>query len=261
MKGLTASGPGLSSTGSAAAAASGAGGGAAAARLGGLAAQAGALEALPKRSARAHWRGWRRCCRQLRPVLRCRSRRRSAAGARSGTGAQPRRPRRLRAAAAAMPAAEPRSGGRPPEPEVAAAAPAAAGALAPQRQAADRLRKAAALLAPHASLAATVQGMRAKAERLRSGRFTIALFGAFSAGKSSLANALIGEAALPVSPNPTTAAINRIVPPRRSGRTDTRGVWMKTRGGDGWTTPLFAAACSARKPRRLRRSRRCSRRP
>ena len=38
------------------------------------------------------------------------------------------------------------------------------------------------------------------------------LFGAFSAGKSSFSNALIGENVLPVSPNPTTAAINRIRP-------------------------------------------------
>ncbi|WCK52688.1 dynamin family protein [Aneurinibacillus sp. Ricciae_BoGa-3] len=43
--------------------------------------------------------------------------------------------------------------------------------------------------------------------------YTIALFGAFSAGKSSFANALLGESVLPVSPNPTTATINRILPP------------------------------------------------
>jgi GTPase SAR1 family protein len=40
----------------------------------------------------------------------------------------------------------------------------------------------------------------------------VALFGAFSAGKSSFANALMGEKVLPVSPNPTTAAINKIKP-------------------------------------------------
>lgn len=51
-----------------------------------------------------------------------------------------------------------------------------------------------------------------KAERLESKSFTVALFGAFSAGKSSFANALIGEKLLPVSPNPTTAAINKILP-------------------------------------------------
>jgi small GTP-binding protein len=51
-----------------------------------------------------------------------------------------------------------------------------------------------------------------KAERLEQKGFTVALFGAFSAGKSSFANALMGEKVLPVSPNPTTAAINKIKP-------------------------------------------------
>ncbi|MCM3672131.1 dynamin family protein [Mesobacillus maritimus] len=51
-----------------------------------------------------------------------------------------------------------------------------------------------------------------KAKRLEHQQFTVALFGAFSAGKSSFANALIGENILPVSPNPTTAAINKIKP-------------------------------------------------
>ncbi|WP_449622286.1 dynamin family protein [Robertmurraya sp. Marseille-Q9965] len=51
-----------------------------------------------------------------------------------------------------------------------------------------------------------------KAERLEKRSFTVALFGAFSAGKSSFANSLIGEKLLPVSPNPTTAAINKIMP-------------------------------------------------
>lgn len=54
--------------------------------------------------------------------------------------------------------------------------------------------------------------MTDRANRLENNRFTVALFGAFSAGKSSFANALIGENALPVSPNPTTAAINQILP-------------------------------------------------
>ncbi len=56
------------------------------------------------------------------------------------------------------------------------------------------------------------QEIRNKKERLSNRSFTIALFGAFSAGKSSFANALIGEKVLPVSPNPTTAAINKISP-------------------------------------------------
>lgn len=41
-----------------------------------------------------------------------------------------------------------------------------------------------------------------------------AVFGAFSAGKSSLINALLGEPRLVVSPNPTTAAITHLVPAR-----------------------------------------------
>jgi small GTP-binding protein len=54
--------------------------------------------------------------------------------------------------------------------------------------------------------------LKVRANRLESQQFTVALFGAFSAGKSSFANALIGEKILPVSPNPTTAAINKIKP-------------------------------------------------
>ncbi|MBS2969345.1 dynamin family protein [Metabacillus sp. KIGAM252] len=54
--------------------------------------------------------------------------------------------------------------------------------------------------------------IREKSSRLKDRTFTIALFGAFSAGKSSAANALLGGKVLPSSPNPTTAAINRIVP-------------------------------------------------
>lgn len=51
-----------------------------------------------------------------------------------------------------------------------------------------------------------------KKDRLNNRRLTVALFGAFSAGKSSFSNALFGEQILPVSPNPTTAVINRISP-------------------------------------------------
>ncbi|MGG0642786.1 dynamin family protein [Sporosarcina gallistercoris] len=54
--------------------------------------------------------------------------------------------------------------------------------------------------------------LQSKSKRLEQQEFTVALFGAFSAGKSSFSNALLGEAVLPVSPNPTTAAINRIRP-------------------------------------------------
>ncbi|MGG4034842.1 dynamin family protein, partial [Paenibacillus cisolokensis] len=100
---------------------------------------------------------------------------------------------------------------------------------APLREAAARLGRAAELLAPFPALGTQAAAMRARAERLAHSRFTIALFGAFSAGKSSLANALIGEPVLPVSPNPTTAAINRIVPPAESFPHGTARVVMKTR--------------------------------
>ncbi|WP_085992094.1 dynamin family protein [Oceanobacillus senegalensis] len=56
------------------------------------------------------------------------------------------------------------------------------------------------------------EDLKEKSKRLTNRSYTIALFGAFSAGKSSFANALIGENALPVSPNPTTATVNRICP-------------------------------------------------
>ncbi len=57
-----------------------------------------------------------------------------------------------------------------------------------------------------------IDDLNRKQTRLKNRSYTIALFGAFSAGKSSFANALIGENILPVSPNPTTAVINRINP-------------------------------------------------
>lgn len=52
-----------------------------------------------------------------------------------------------------------------------------------------------------------------QADRLKDKQYTVALFGAFSAGKSSFANAMLGDKVLPVSPNPTTASINKIFPP------------------------------------------------
>ncbi|WP_025696016.1 dynamin family protein, partial [Paenibacillus durus] len=60
-------------------------------------------------------------------------------------------------------------------------------------------------------------------------RFTLALFGAFSAGKSSFANALLGEEVLPVSPHPATAAVNRILAPEGPFRHATAEVAMKNR--------------------------------
>lgn len=57
-----------------------------------------------------------------------------------------------------------------------------------------------------------IHDLEDKKDRLYNRELTIALFGAFSAGKSSFSNALFGEQILPVSPNPTTAVISRISP-------------------------------------------------
>ncbi|MFP3917385.1 dynamin family protein [Lysinibacillus telephonicus] len=67
-----------------------------------------------------------------------------------------------------------------------------------------------------------------KVERLKQKDFTIALFGAFSAGKSSFSNALMGSKVLPVSPNPTTAAINKIRPVSEEHPHETADVQLKT---------------------------------
>jgi len=93
--------------------------------------------------------------------------------------------------------------------------------------AASMLERGAQLLAPFPELAAQRAALSAKAAQLKDSRFTIALFGAFSAGKSSFANALVGLPALPVSPNPTTATINRIVAPTEEARHGTARIYMK----------------------------------
>ncbi|MFP7200667.1 dynamin family protein [Lysinibacillus halotolerans] len=72
------------------------------------------------------------------------------------------------------------------------------------------------------------QFLMKKVERLEKKDFTIALFGAFSAGKSSFSNALMGAKVLPVSPNPTTAAINKIRPVTNEHLHETADVQLKT---------------------------------
>lgn len=49
-----------------------------------------------------------------------------------------------------------------------------------------------------------------RSETMANRSYTIAMFGAFSAGKSSFANAVVGEKIFPSSPNPTTAVINKL---------------------------------------------------
>ena len=66
-------------------------------------------------------------------------------------------------------------------------------------------------------------------ERYKQQTFTVSLFGAFSAGKSSFANALLGDYVLPVSPNPTTATINTIEKSTDEYAHGTAMVTLKTR--------------------------------
>jgi len=131
------------------------------------------------------------------------------------------------AAAQGAPAAQPGPGRTAPRRSSAAPG-------APQRRqqldaAAAQLHAAAALLAPYPALGSAARDLTARAEALAGGSFTMALFGAFSAGKSSFANALLGEAVLPVSPHPTTAAVNRILAPAEGKPHGTAAVRMKTR--------------------------------
>ncbi|WP_167746969.1 dynamin family protein [Cohnella luojiensis] len=100
--------------------------------------------------------------------------------------------------------------------------------LGAPRGAAEKLERAASLLAQVPALRGIADSLQAKAERFKNRSFTIALFGAFSAGKSSFANALVGKPALPVSPNPTTATINRIIAPYGDHKDGTAHVTMKS---------------------------------
>ncbi|MBN6185362.1 dynamin family protein [Aneurinibacillus sp. BA2021] len=77
----------------------------------------------------------------------------------------------------------------------------------------EALYASAQALQPLAMFSRVAEEMQKRARRMEERKYTIALFGAFSAGKSSFANALLGDNVLPVSPHPTTAAINHVLPP------------------------------------------------
>ncbi|MGM0854390.1 MAG: dynamin family protein [Bacillota bacterium] len=92
----------------------------------------------------------------------------------------------------------------------------------------ERLETMTSVFRRYKGFRRTADLLEGKKERLSNQSFTIALFGAFSAGKSSFANALLGKKILPVSPNPTTASINRINPVSESGEHETAHVQIKT---------------------------------
>jgi replication fork clamp-binding protein CrfC len=66
-------------------------------------------------------------------------------------------------------------------------------------------------------------------QRFKDQTFTISLFGAFSAGKSSFANALLGDTVLPVSPHPTTATVNIVKRSEKHHPSGTAVVKVKTK--------------------------------
>ncbi|WHY74624.1 dynamin family protein [Fictibacillus enclensis] len=92
---------------------------------------------------------------------------------------------------------------------------------------AEQLQNAAAVLSKLHLMKNRASDMNQFAEKMNNRDFTVSLFGAFSAGKSSFANALIGEDLLPVSPNPTTATINRIAPPDEEHLHGTARIYFK----------------------------------
>jgi GTPase SAR1 family protein len=59
-------------------------------------------------------------------------------------------------------------------------------------------------------LEAEIDALRSLSGRLRDGRFRVLLIGCFSAGKSTLLNALCGEPVLPVKVNPCTAILTEV---------------------------------------------------
>ncbi|RNF40762.1 dynamin family protein [Planococcus salinus] len=97
-----------------------------------------------------------------------------------------------------------------------------------EHQTVARVKQTSETIEPIKGFAETAQYLKRKASRLENQEFTIALFGAFSAGKSSFSNALMGESVLPVSPNPTTATINRIRPVAADRPHETADVRLKT---------------------------------
>ena len=93
-----------------------------------------------------------------------------------------------------------------------------------------RAKRIGEVLAELPAFEEAAETIKRKALRVENQQFTIALFGAFSAGKSSFSNALMGANVLPVSPNPTTAAINKIHPISENHLHNTAEVVLKSEG-------------------------------
>ncbi|MFT7820639.1 dynamin family protein [Bacillus siamensis] len=92
----------------------------------------------------------------------------------------------------------------------------------------DRFYELAGILDSSSLLGKQAEAFRSRIERLENRQFTLALFGGFSSGKSSFANALVGEYVLPSSPTPTTATINKITKPQDGKPHKTAEIVFKT---------------------------------
>ncbi len=93
---------------------------------------------------------------------------------------------------------------------------------------AEQMRQAAGWIDGIPGLISQGEELRRRASVMENGKFTLALFGAFSAGKSSFANALLGASVLPVSPHPMTAAITQIMSSEPERPHGTAVIYMKS---------------------------------
>ncbi|MCF6137257.1 dynamin family protein [Pseudalkalibacillus berkeleyi] len=91
-----------------------------------------------------------------------------------------------------------------------------------------QLDQAIETLSEWPSLKDLTKRMKERSNKIKTKQFTVALFGAFSAGKSSFANAWLKDHVLPVSPNPTTATINKIMPVTDEHKHGTVKIQMKS---------------------------------
>ncbi|RIV28109.1 hypothetical protein D2Q93_03445 [Alicyclobacillaceae bacterium I2511] len=106
------------------------------------------------------------------------------------------------------------------------------------------LREAEQLLTGLAGAEVWLREAVALRHRLSADERWVAVFGAFSAGKSSLINALLGDDLLVVSPNPTTAAVTR-VQGTRDGQS--AGAQVRAKSAQGMTEDVFLALTRLRR--------------
>ncbi|WP_353855466.1 dynamin family protein [Bacillus sp. Bos-x628] len=92
----------------------------------------------------------------------------------------------------------------------------------------EQFEKLSRILLPLDALQTQREAFEKRTKRLQAREFTLALFGAFSSGKSSFANALVGRKVLPSSPTPTTATINKLTKPTIDHPHETVKVMFKT---------------------------------